>query len=310
MYFKYTSAIRDAIVRRISHPDYRLLECVRLLHSESHLLRIDMFGKVLAIYWYPERLPLANEQKVFDTIAEFVHAERWVLFPKQKISIPDSSFLKESFAWHAKEHEIIYELRSCHGASPGLFLDQRQQRLWTLENAFGKKVLNLFCYTSGFTLSALKGEAAQVCSVDTSASALAWSRDNLLLNGFSVKNSKFLKEDARSILKRTLAKNGRYDIVVCDPPTFSRGKGAVFSLKREFRELLRACCMIVAPGGDLLFSTNYEGISHTEFHEIISAEVASRAAADVVFYKPTYDYVAKADWELKSARISFSSEST
>jgi 23S rRNA (cytosine1962-C5)-methyltransferase len=305
LHFEFSSLIENAINQRLSHPDYLGTECVRLLHDETTLLRIDKYGSVLAIYWYIERPPLQSEQNDFDRLASCVGAEQWIVYPKQKQQTFNGSEIKESFSWQAPEHGIMYELRSNHGASPGLFLDQRQQRLWALQNTDGKRVLNLFCYTSGFTLNALKGGAQQVTSVDISASALAWSRSNVLKNDLDVERTVFLKDDSRQVLKRSLARGTRYDIVVCDPPTFSRGKGAVFSLKREFRKLLRACSLVVEPGGHLLFSTNFEGMSPSEFEATIWQELGPTRMKQVTLYKPTYDYSGSAEWELKSCLISF-----
>lgn len=305
--FRFSPVIRKAIIQRITHPEYEETGCVRLLHNESPLLRVDKFGPVLAIYWYPDRNPLENEQEDFDNIARFVGAERWILYPKQKQHFSKSSASNELFNWQACEHGIVYELRASHGASPGLFLDQRQQRLWAGKNATGKRVLNLFCYTSGFTLNALKGGAEQVWSVDTSASALAWSRNNVLKNNLALERAVFLREDSRQVLKRSLAKGVTYDIVVCDPPTFSRGKGSPFSLKREFTKLLFDCSQVVAPGGHLLFSTNFEGMSRSGFESAIREELSDGQIRDMVIFRPTYDYDSDTPWELKSCLISMHS---
>lgn len=303
--FEFSALIESAIRQRISHPEYGKVGCARLLHNETQILRIDKYGAVLAIYWYPERPPEPSERSNFDRIASFSGAERWILYPKQKQQSSMGSDTKERFAWQAPEHGLLYELRSNHGASPGLFLDQRQQRLWAYENAEGRRVLNLFCYTSGFTLNALKGGADLVHSVDTSASALAWSKSNVVNNNLDLKRAVFIKDDSRQILKRTFAKGIKYDIVICDPPTFSRGKGAPFSFKQEFKKLLRACSMVIAPAGQLLFSTNFEGISSSEFQTIVWDELGKSRVEKVIMYKPTYDYYNDGEQELKSALIWF-----
>jgi 23S rRNA (cytosine1962-C5)-methyltransferase len=269
-------------------------------------LRVDKYGNVLAIYWYLDRPPVESELSNFNKLMSFIGADRWILYPKKKQHILNDSESKEPFAWQASEHGIMYELRSNHGASPGLFLDQRKQRLWVCENARGKRVLNLFCYTSGFTLNALKGGAEQVCSVDTSASALSWSRSNVSKNKLDLERVVFIKDDSRQLLKRSLARGIKYDIVVCDPPTFSRGKGTAFSFKQEFRKLLRGCALVIAPGGHLLFSTNFEGISHSEFQTTVWDELGRSRVKQMTMYPPTYDYCGDAEWELKSAMIAIS----
>jgi len=305
--FEISSAIEDAVIQRISHPDYIETGCVRLLHNETEIVRVDKYGTILAIYWYADRAPSQSELTEFDSLVRFVRAERWLLYPKQKLQIPNRAESRESLTWQASEHGVTYELRANHGASPGLFLDQRQQRLWVCENAAGKRVLNLFCYTSGFALNALKGDAEQVISVDISASALAWSRSNVLKNSLDSERALFLKDDSRNVLRRSFAKGARYDIVVCDPPTFSHGKGAAFSLKREFRKLLHDCSMLVAPGGHLLFSTNFEGLSRSEFEDIVRDELGRRIK-EMSIYRPTFDYRGDTPWGLKSCLVSMVGE--
>lgn len=301
--FEFSAVIEKAVIQRLSHPEYVETECFRLLHNETRLLRVDKFGIVLAIYWYPDRAPLESELTEFGKMISAVGAERWILYPKQKQHMPSHSACREAYAWEASEHGIMYEFRGSHGSSPGLFLDQRQQRLWARENSLGKRVLNLFCYTSGFSLNALKGGAVQVCSVDISASALAWSRSNVLNNNLCLDRATFLKDDSRQVLRRALAKGVCYDVVVCDPPTFSRGKGAAFSLKQEFRKLLCDCSLVVAPGGHLLFSTNFEGIARSEFESAIRNELGQNRIKRITFFKPTFDFFGDTPQGLKSCLI-------
>lgn len=137
----------------------------------------------------------------------------------------------------------------------GLFLDHRPARLMVRSEAAGKRVLNLFCYTGAFSVHAAAGGAASVTSVDLSKTYLAWAADNLAINGFS---GKLVHADVKAFLASAKREGLRWDIIICDPPTFSNSKRAVESLdiNRDWPELCRSCLALLSPGGVLYFSTN------------------------------------------------------
>jgi len=140
----------------------------------------------------------------------------------------------------------------------GLFLDHRPARLTVAECAAGKTVLNLFCYTASFSIHALVGGARQVCSVDLSKSSLQWAHDNARLNGVEdAARCSFVQSDVRLFLEQVKRKE-RWDIIICDPPTFSNSKRTpqFFDINRHWQRLIRDCCAILAENGVLYFSTN------------------------------------------------------
>ncbi|OQB03354.1 MAG: Ribosomal RNA large subunit methyltransferase K [Spirochaetes bacterium ADurb.Bin215] len=154
----------------------------------------------------------------------------------------------------------------------GIFLDHRPARLHVRETAAGKRVLNLFCYTGAFSVHAALGGAASVTSIDLSRTYLGWAADNMTLNGFGSRTSTgdeknppasgapfiFYRYDAMSYLKNAVRARDRWDLIICDPPTFSNSKKLddVFDINRDWTELCRLCLAVLAPGGTLLFSTN------------------------------------------------------
>ncbi|KAA2285611.1 bifunctional 23S rRNA (guanine(2069)-N(7))-methyltransferase RlmK/23S rRNA (guanine(2445)-N(2))-methyltransferase RlmL [Arenimonas fontis] len=137
----------------------------------------------------------------------------------------------------------------------GLFLDHRPLRLRIAAEAKDKRFLNLFCYTGAATVQAAVGGAAYTTSVDLSATYLDWAGRNLALNGIAGPKHRLVQADALAWLE---ADRGQYDLVFCDPPTFSNSARAEdFDTQRDHVRLLRAAAARLAPDGLLLFSNNY-----------------------------------------------------
>ncbi|MFO1471649.1 MAG: class I SAM-dependent methyltransferase [Turneriella sp.] len=139
----------------------------------------------------------------------------------------------------------------------GLFLDHRNLRASVRDEAHGKKVLNLFCYTGSFSVYAAAGGAALVHSVDLSANYLEIAENNFTLNNLQSVPHKTFRMDSREFLAS--AKPAFYDIIVCDPPVFSKSRRQErdFDVLRDHPDLIRACLSVLNPGGVLYFSTNF-----------------------------------------------------
>lgn len=160
----------------------------------------------------------------------------------------------------------------------GIFLDHRPARAMVRAEAAGKRVLNLFSYTGAFSVHAAAGGAANVTSVDLSKTYLTWAADNLALNGFKTSAPKAghassaetalfgrpderypcVHSDVKAFLSAARRAGKAWDLIVCDPPTFSNSKRAAETLdiNRDWEELVRNCLAVLAPGGSLYFSTN------------------------------------------------------
>ncbi|MBV2207979.1 MAG: bifunctional 23S rRNA (guanine(2069)-N(7))-methyltransferase RlmK/23S rRNA (guanine(2445)-N(2))-methyltransferase RlmL [Thermomonas sp.] len=137
----------------------------------------------------------------------------------------------------------------------GLFLDHRPLRARMALEARGKRFLNLFCYTGAATVQAAVQGAAETTSVDLSSTYLEWLADNLRGNGVGGTRHRIAQADA---LKWLEADTGEFDVIFCDPPTFSNSKRADdFDVQRDHVRLLRAALARLAPGGALYFSNNF-----------------------------------------------------
>ena len=150
------------------------------------------------------------------------------------------------------EPEGSYLLTHRRGMNPGLFLDARNARSFVARYAAGKKILNLFSYTCGFSVAALKGGASQVVNIDMKRQFLEWGRDNHSLNGLDMRKARFEKLDIMKSFGR-LERFGPYGMIICDPPTF---QGKSFSRIKDFPRLIRRCLPMVAPGGLLVVLIN------------------------------------------------------
>ncbi len=156
----------------------------------------------------------------------------------------------------AKENGLKFLVNFTDYLDTGIFLDHRPIRKMIQEMSEGKRFLNLFCYTGTATLNAIKGGAVSTVSVDASNTYLAWLEQNLKLNGFSTTIGNFLyRDDAIDWLWATY---DRYDLIFCDPPTWSNSKDRhSFDVQRDHARLIDAAAMHLAPNGTLIFSTNY-----------------------------------------------------
>jgi 23S rRNA (guanine2445-N2)-methyltransferase / 23S rRNA (guanine2069-N7)-methyltransferase len=140
----------------------------------------------------------------------------------------------------------------------GLFLDHRLTRGRLRSAAKGARFLNLFAYTGTATVYAAAGGARDTTTVDLSATYLEWARANLALNGFDGPQNRRVQADVREWLRTACAQGERYDLIFCDPPTFSNSKrmAGVFDVQRDHAVLIDDCMALLAPGGLLVFSTN------------------------------------------------------
>ena len=137
----------------------------------------------------------------------------------------------------------------------GLFLDHRPLRLRIAREARDKRFLNLFSYTGVASVQAAVGGAAQTTSVDLSATYLDWAAQNLALNGVAGPKHRLVQADAMKWLE---ADRGQYELIFCDPPTFSNSARAEdFDTQKDHVRLLRAAVARLAPDGLLIFSNTF-----------------------------------------------------
>jgi len=170
------------------------------------------------------------------------------------------------------------------GMSTGLFLDQRTHRAKVRERAKGKRVLNLFSYTCGFTLAAALGEAQSTLSVDASKRALDRGRANLAHAKVDGPQHRFIAEDAFDVLRRLHKRGEIFDLVCVDPPTFSTTKSSRWSSGAGWRDLFAQVARVVAPEGVILATSNDRRMHQGAFrdHARAGLVLASRESKRLV----------------------------
>ena len=249
--------------RRMRLFSSRIDQCLRLVHNKELGYTVDRFGKAILLSVYKENWTDTDR----DIFVRYSEQMKLPIFVRMMLNRGKDPVAKTDFTigsepteieWIAREDDIGYEIRSNSGLSFGLFLDQRLQRNWVRQNVEGMTVLNLFSYTCGFSAAAALGGAKSVTSVDTNKNVLNWGRKNFEVNGLSTEAHPFLCRDGLTYLDQCANKGTKFDLIICDPPSFSRGEKGVFKIEQSLEALLTKCMKLMTHNGSVLFSTNYE----------------------------------------------------
>lgn len=181
----------------------------------------------------------------------------------------------------AREAGLSFRINLTDYLDTGLFLDHRITRGMVREEAAGKRMLNLFCYTGSFSVYGAAGGAVQVDSVDLSKTYLNWAEANMALNVPAEKH-RFIHADVKQWLDEVPVNT--YDLVVMDPPTFSNSKRMkdFLDIQRDHAELINKTLGAIRPGGVLYFSTNYRKFQ-LETEKLTAASVKDITKATTPF---------------------------
>ena len=150
-----------------------------------------------------------------------------------------------------RENGLRFGVDLLRGQKGGLFLDQRDNRALVRTLAPGRRVLNLFGYTGGFSIYAAAGGARATVTVDAAAPAIAAARRNFERNGLATDGAGFVTGDAFAFLERAAHDGERFDVVISDPPSFAPSRRALATGLRAYRRLHRLCAAVTAPDGTL-----------------------------------------------------------
>jgi 23S rRNA (cytosine1962-C5)-methyltransferase len=166
-----------------------------------------------------------------------------------------------SLETEVQEAGVKYGLDFEGGYSAGLFIDQRLNRAW-LRTMKPKRLLNTFAYTCSFSVvAALAG--AETVSVDLSRRSLTRGEENFRRNGIDPQSGthRFIADDVLAVMPRLARRGEKFDVIILDPPTFSRNQaGAAFQVQRDFGQLVTLALEVAAPGAKLLLSVNHSGM--------------------------------------------------
>ena len=189
-----------------------------------------------------------NTQRIFERFLPKRNEER----EAPKLILGDS---QRSSRTIAMERGLRYEIDFSSGYSVGLFVDQRENRSFVRKDK-PERVLNCFAYTCSFSVAAAIA-GARTISVDLSQRSLERGRQNFALNNLLAIGHQFIADDVFEVLPRLARKGEKFDLIVLDPPTFSRShRGKTFKVQSNFESLLREALEVAGRDARILLSTN------------------------------------------------------
>ncbi len=257
--------------------------CYRLVHGEGDMLPgliVDWYNGVAVVQAHSVGMFLSLK-KISDALQEVYGDQLKAIYDKSSGTAPFNAgldlcdgYLYRDDTFTGEHENIVTEnghkfiVNWDEGQKTGFFLDQRENRALVERHATGRNVLNLFSYTGGFSVYALAGGAMGVDSVDSSAKAVAMMERNVALNAFS--NHRSFCEDAIDFVKNS--PQGKYDMMIVDPPAFAKHRGAVRNALRGYQGLNFAAISKVGPGGIIFtFSCSQVVDSHSFALAVFSA---------------------------------------
>jgi len=209
------------------------------------------------------------------------------IFDKSKSTLPNnySDAIEEGFLHGTAEAQTVLE--NGHqfyvdfeaGQKTGFFLDQRVNRQLLSHYVKGKKVLNTFCYSGGFSIYALAAGAAHVDSVDVSKKAIDWTDKNVLLNGSADQHQSYA-QDVNSFLKES---DDTYDIIVVDPPAYAKSIKKRHKAVQGYKRLNIAAMKRIKSGG-IMLTFSCSGVVDTElfYNTIVAAAIEAKRSVKVL----------------------------
>ena len=249
-------------------------EAMRVFSGESEGLpgvNVDRYGDFVVVQWLSAgALPWRDE--LYDAIEAALHPRG--LYEQRRLRSLGGTAPPEP-AVRARGEEAPLELVVADGdcrfgidvTAPlgvGLFHDMRLGWAAVAARAADRRVLNLFSYTGAFSVHAAKAGAAEVVAVDVAPKVHARARRNYELSGVDPTRLETVTGDAAKTLARFAARGRAFDVVICDPPSFSHGPAGQFSVARDLAELVAASARLLGPGGFLVFATNSTKVSAAE----------------------------------------------
>ena len=170
-----------------------------------------------------------------------------------------------------RENDVTFAVDFVKGQKTGFFIDQRDNRKLLESYCEGKRVLNAFSYSGGFSVYALKGKAIEVCSLDISKDAIATAEENVRMNGYD-SNHKGIVKDCFEYLKDM--EENLFDIIVLDPPAFAKHARAVENASRGYKQINLRAFQKIRPNGIVFTFSCSQNISKDLFQKIVFSAAA------------------------------------
>ncbi len=258
----------------------------RLVHGEGDFLPglvVDVYGDTAVVQAHSPGMHYARHT-IAKVLTEMPDAGIHNIYYKSETTLPYKARLdpvNDYLIGHADtdvaiENSLKFHVDWLRGQKTGFFVDQRDNRALLGKYATGRRVLNMFCYTGGFSVYALAGGAASVTSVDSSAKAISLTDANVALNqGGDATAAGRHRSEATDAFKFLQNMDGSaYDLIILDPPAFAKHHSAVRNALQGYRRLNARAIEKIAPGGILFTFSCSQAVSREQFRLAVFSAAA------------------------------------
>ncbi len=287
--------LRRRIARAIAHRRrfYDAGESCRLVYSEGDWLPgliVDRYGACLVVQIGTLGMEKRKEA-IVAALLEALHPrgiyERSDLPARAHEGLPQhcgilSGEVPETI--EVSQDGVRFAVPLASGHKTGLFLDHRTNRRRVQEQARGRRVLDVFCNSGAFALAALQAGAVEAVGIESAADAIAAARRNAELNG-SADRLRLIEANAFDTLRALEQQGERFDLIVLDPPAFTKSARAVAGARRGYKEINLRALRLASPGGVILTASCSYHLGPEEFLEIVRSAAAD-AGRDVTLLAP------------------------
>ena len=259
----------------------------RLIHGEGDSLPgliVDVYHHTAvmqahSIGMHENRMQIANA--IVESIAEIenVYYKSETTLPFKADIAPEDGYLigQEKADFKAIENGLEFKVDWLRGQKTGFFIDQRDNRSLLEHYSKNKSVLNMFCYTGGFSVFAMRGGATKVHSVDSSAKAIELTNNNVQANFGNDPRHEAFAEDAFKFINNLSVSDEKYDIIILDPPAFAKHRDAVRNALKGYKRLNAKAFEQTKPGGIVFTFSCSQVISKDMFRlAVFSAAAESK----------------------------------
>lgn len=244
----------------------------RLVHGEGDRLPglvIDLYGRTAVMQAHSVGMHMCREEiagalvKVSDGLIDNVYYKSETTLPfKAELHQENGFLIGHDNGNIATENGLQFHIDWLRGQKTGFFVDQRENRSLLEYYSKERNVLNMFCYTGGFSVYAMRGGAKQVHSVDSSAKAIELTRDNVELNFPGDTRHEAYAEDAFKFLEKA---GSNYDLMVLDPPAFAKHKDALRNALKGYTRLNAIAFKKIRPGGIVFTFSCSQAVNKEQF---------------------------------------------
>ena len=253
----------------------------RLVHGEGDNLPgliVDCYGKTAVMQAHSVGMHLARHE-ICKALVEVMGSRIENVYYKSDTTLPFKAELgqENEFIYGGSENNtgmengLLFHVDWLKGQKTGFFIDQRDNRSLLEKYAMGKSVLNMFCYTGGFSVYAMRGNAKLVHSVDSSAKAIELTNQNVELNFPNDNRHEAFCEDAFKFLN---ANENKYDLIVLDPPAFAKHRAALHNALKGYTRLNAKGVECIKPGGLLFTFSCSQVVTKDQFRNAVFTAAA------------------------------------